>query len=77
MSISNTEGAIMVLAVYGFLYQSQSQVSSVWETTFVVVDLVSAAATAGLYKFSSAQCTVKYWESPIQSLITSMVMFIL
>ena len=35
LSISNTEGAIMVLAVYCFPYLAQSrfQASSVWETT--------------------------------------------
>ena len=60
MPISNTEGAIMVLAIYGFLYQSRSQASSVWETRFLVVDLESAAATARLYKLSS----VHYRESP-------------
>ena len=49
----------MVLAVYGFLYQSRSQASSVWDTRFwwwTWCLLPPLGRHCPLYKLSSAQC---------------------
>ena len=51
VSILNFEGAIMVLAVYGFPYQSRSRPVLCERLQFNLVDLVSSATTCGVDRY--------------------------